>query len=216
VIDWTTRPIGIYPVPETRPSDRRNSPFRTSANAAMNLLERELAKLGARSAVLEIDVNTWDLRLDGRLRANARPQGPRVVVSAETKHGPMQWPCDTFRHYEANIYAIALTLEKLRAIDRYGVTTHGEQYTGWIAIPGATGATDPVESAWELLVMTAAGEHASALPQHARTRQSALQHFREAAKFAHPDAGGTTERFDAIVRARDTILNSLDTNGAGR
>jgi hypothetical protein len=206
---WTTRPIGTYPVPETSPRDRRSSPFRTTFSAAMGLLERELGKIGARAAVLEIDVQPWDLRQDGRLRANARPQGPRVVVSAETTHGPMQWPCDTFRHFEANVYAIALTLEKLRAIDRYGVTTHGEQYTGWIAIPAATGGTDPVDEAWALLVTTA--ECDGPLPVHERTREAAVKLFLKAVRVAHPDAGGTADQFDAIVRARDTLLERLTT-----
>lgn len=42
--------------------------------------------------------------------------------------------------WQANIRAIAKTLEHLRDLDRWGVTKRGEQYTGWKALP-ATAST---------------------------------------------------------------------------
>jgi hypothetical protein len=39
--------------------------------------------------------------------------------------------------WQANVRAIALALEALRAVDRYGVTKRGEQYQGWTALPAA-------------------------------------------------------------------------------
>lgn len=207
-VSWTTRPISVYPVPETPAYQRKGSPFRTGHSSAMQLLTRELRHLGARSAIMEIDIHPWDLRLDGGLRANARPQGPRVVVSAETRHGPMQWPCDTFRDHVSNIYAIALTLEKLRAIDRYGVTSQGQQYTGWLAIPASTGGVDPVEEAWRVLTI-ALGSKAPAFGPPPQSKEAVLRYYREAAKIHHPDAGGLPDMFAAITSARDTILASL-------
>lgn len=206
----TTRPIQDWPGTETPDHRRQRSRFKTGWSSIVRLLERELRHLGARSAILEIDCRPWDLRQDGMLRSNARPQGPRVIISAETKHGPMRIPCDTFTDHESNLYAIALSLEKLRAVDRYGVTMHGEQYRGWTAIPASTsGGLPAIEAAWDLLVRTAAGEPGSAVKAEDRTRATATRYYREAAKIAHPDAGGTDELFVAIGKARDLILGTL-------
>jgi hypothetical protein len=41
--------------------------------------------------------------------------------------GPSGW--------QHNVRAIALTLEALRAVDRYGATETGQQYTGFKALP---------------------------------------------------------------------------------
>lgn len=203
-MNHTVRPIGTYPGIETPATMRRVSPFRTSWSKIKTLLERELRQLGATEYILELDVREWDLRQDGGLRANARPQGPRIVVAAETKHGPIVVPCDTFRSHEDNLYAIALSLEKLRAVDRYGVAMRGEQYRGWTAIPASTGGLVSIDSAWALLAREAGIE-----PQ-ARDAQSARALYIRAAKHCHPDAGGSSERFTAIGKARDLILGSLE------
>ncbi len=205
-----TRPIGQWPGFETPEHKRRRSQFATSFSAIMKLLERELWYLGAKNSVIEIDCRPQDFRLDGGLRANARPQGPRVVVSCDTKHGAMRLPCDTFTKHEDNLYAIALTLEKLRAIDRYGVTVKGEQYTGFTAIPAATGITTRVDAAWTTLEREADWDlDGLALGADERTRSTLDNMFRDAAKRAHPDAGGSDERMAAVNRARETILSSL-------
>lgn len=56
-------------------------------------------------------------------------------MSFDTKKGSLRFPCDTYISWEDNLRAIVLTLERLRAIDRYGVTQHAEQYKGWNALP---------------------------------------------------------------------------------
>lgn len=207
----TTRPIQDWPGKETPVYRRQRSRFKTGWSSIIYLLERELRHLGAKSAILEIDCRPWDLRQDGMLRANARPQGPRVIISAETKHGPMRIPCDTYTDHESNLYAIALSLEKLRAVDRYGVTMHGEQYRGWTALPASTGnGLASIESAWRLLVLIATGETDYVLKPEHRTRETAERYFREAAKIAHPDAGGSDDQFVAIRKARDLIIGSME------
>lgn len=208
-----TRPIGQWPGFETPAHKRRRSQFATSFSAIMKLLERELWHLGGRNAVIEIDCRPQDFRLDGGLRANARPQGPRVIVSCDTRHGPMRLPCDTFTKHEDNLYAIALTLEKLRAIDRYGVTVKGEQYRGFTAIPATTSVTTKVNAAWDLLYSTVGkargGVEMIRQEDDYLDRNEANSLYREAAMYAHPDAGGSDELMAAVNRARETILSSL-------
>jgi hypothetical protein len=41
--------------------------------------------------------------------------------------------------WQHNVRAIALGLEALRKVDRYGITRRGEQYAGWKALPAGIG-----------------------------------------------------------------------------
>src|SRR5947208_1880483 len=76
-------------------------------------------------------VTESDIRLDGRPRARAVASHPGVVLAFDSRHGPLKYAVDTFDRWQDNLRAIALGLEHLRAVDRYGVTRRGEQYTGW-------------------------------------------------------------------------------------
>ena len=53
------------------------------------------------------------------------------MVAFESKHGPLKYATDVFDHWHANLRAIALGLEALRKVERYGITQRGEQYTGF-------------------------------------------------------------------------------------
>jgi hypothetical protein len=201
-VNYTTRPISTWP--GTRNGGPTHSRFKATYAASEDLLLRELQHLGAKDVVLEIDIQASDLRLDGTLRANAKPQGRRVCLYASTKHGPLMMPCDTYWDWRDNIRAIALSLEALRQVDRYGCAARGEQYRGWTAIPASTGLTTRVEAAWQLLKdMSKSGEI------RARDRAGLELLYRDAARMAHPDCGGTDEGMAAVNRARETILLDL-------
>jgi hypothetical protein len=126
-------------------SARKRSQFDSSWTQTLELLAREIDHLGGRDVAIEIDVREQDLRLDGTLRANARtPEHPAVVVAFETrKHGPMLYRSDRFEAsyrrgslgWQENVRAVALTLEALRSVDRYGATETGQQYAGFKALP---------------------------------------------------------------------------------
>ncbi len=129
-----------YPQAETNP--RRRGVFRVSPGRAIDDLRQELERAGALRATLELDVRDGDIRADGQLRANSRPFSPRVVVSFEhPTAGWLRYPCDTFSDHLDNIRAIALALEALRAVERYGVVRRAEQYAGWKALPASTSPT---------------------------------------------------------------------------
>jgi hypothetical protein len=141
MLRYTTRPIsdrtwlGSMGQEATR--------FSAKWGSTLEILERELEALQARDVVLEIDVSESDLRLDGTLRANARPSSSAVALAFESMHGPLIYRCDRFftswsdqgPEWQHNVRAIALTLEALRAVDRYGATELGQQYTGFKALP---------------------------------------------------------------------------------
>jgi hypothetical protein len=137
---YVVRPTGAWLEPATPASKRRSRyTFKASWSDTIDLLERELRHLRARDVVLQLDVQERDIRMDGMLRANATPQHPGVRISFESVHGPLTYATDSCAYWQHNVRSIALGLEALRAVDRYGVTKRGEQYAGWKALPAGAG-----------------------------------------------------------------------------
>lgn len=202
----TTRPIDTWPRPETR--SRGHSPFGSTYSATRSLLDRELRMLGARNVVLQIDVREQDLRLDGELRANARPQGPRVALAFDSQHGPLRYYCDRWRDWQDNLRGIALGLEAQRKLERYGITSRGEQYTGWKAL-GTGLAMGAGMTRTEAAKMLADLANDSDLPITARQVEEQPSYreaaFRAVAKVHHPDAGGDPALFARLTDARNVL-----------
>lgn len=132
---YTVRPISDRTAFAGR---HRHSPFQSSWTSTEQLLLRELGALRARNTVLEVDVLESGIRIDGRMKANARVSTPSVRVAFDSEHGPLTYATDRFWTWQDNARAIALGLEALRKVDRYGITERGEQYTGFKALGGGT------------------------------------------------------------------------------
>lgn len=208
MLQYQFRPISMWPGPKT-PS-RKRAAFRAGFNDTLKLLERELHHLQGNAVVIEAEVDEKQVRRDGMLYADARPRGPGVILSFSSRYGPLRYPCDRYSDWRDNVRAIALALEALRAVDRYGVTRRAEQYTGWKALPPATSSGDgemgPLDAAEWLIakyseVMGCAGRicHRESLCEDADLRGRL---YRELAKKMHPDIqGGSHEAFKALTRA---------------
>ena len=80
------RPLDRWPGKRSQP---RPSSFRAGWSATIDLLERELSQLRAKNIVLQVDVSADQIRLDGMLRSDARPRSPGVILSFDSKHGPL-------------------------------------------------------------------------------------------------------------------------------
>jgi len=133
--DITFRPIDVWPGEQT--GWRRRAPFGAAWLTTIHLLERELTQLEATNVVFQVALYEGQLRIDGKPKASARASHPGVVLAFDSKYGPLKYAVDTFDSFPDNVRAIALAMEALRKVDRYGVTKRGEQYTGWRAIPRA-------------------------------------------------------------------------------
>lgn len=204
----TTRPIDVWPRPETK--GRGYSPFKASYSSTRRLLERELSMLRAKNVVLQIDVRDFDLRLDGELRANARPQGPRVALAFDSVHGPLKYYCDRWNDWQANLRGIALGLEAQRKLERYGITSRGEQYTGWKAL-GAGIALGPAAMSVEDAAVFISVHHeddggdmwVDDIVDSAAFRNDL---YRAAAKRLHPDVRGDDgEMFRRLTEAKRVL-----------
>ena len=143
MIDLRFVPLTAWPGEATK--ERRNAAFRSSYLKTLDILEAELKAIRARSIVIEAFYTLEQIRNDGWPRANQNPSHPGVILGFKKPDGPvfyrdgkpyvnivpLSFPCDTYYHIEHNIHAIALSLQALRAVDRYGVTKRAEQYAGW-------------------------------------------------------------------------------------
>ncbi|HEV2778568.1 MAG TPA: hypothetical protein VGX25_04135 [Actinophytocola sp.] len=145
---WQIEPMDRWPYPESSP--RKSNPFRAKFDDTLKLLAAELDHLKVTGAVaVRVVTREADVRQDGMLRARATVLHPGVALSFRSATaGALTYPCDRFVGYvgeadwQVNLRAIALGLEALRKLDRYGIAGHGEQYTGWRAIePGDGFAT---------------------------------------------------------------------------
>jgi hypothetical protein len=107
-------------------------------------------------------------------------------VDFESKYGPLRYGCDTFTTYEANLRAIALALEALRLVDRYGVTKRGEQYKGWLALEEHTVSQEEAEQ----FLLTYG------------SRDNLRGAYRAAAMVLHPDKGGSADEWARLQNAK--------------
>lgn len=180
--------------------DHQPCRFRASWRDTEQLLRREIEFLDGRDVFLEVDVRPGDVRNDGRLRANARPVSGAVRLVFDSTYGPLSYGTDTYDNgrvedWQDNVRAIALGLQSLRAVDRYGVTRRGEQYVGFKALTdGRDAAGMSRTTARELLA-----RHAGYTVPGARA-DSVL--FRDARTHVHPDRnGGAREAWDQVESA---------------
>lgn len=208
---YEIRPLGLWDRPVTG-ERARSARFRASWSDTLDLLVREVEHLGGTLIVVQVDVEAADLRRDGMLRSRAAVGFPGVKVSFESHFGPLTYATDAYDRWtgsdppgwQANVRAIALSLQALRAVDRYGVTRSGEQYRGWTAI-GAAAAEKTMnrdEAARVLADAAGAGVH----PGMLRTAEAVKAAYRSAAKWHHPDVGGDADAFRLVTAARDLLL----------
>lgn len=138
------------------------------------------------------------LRGDGEPMANARePDDPGVAVYFRRNDKPVCLACDKYDRVWKNMRAIQKTVEALRGIERWGSSQLLDRaFEGFTALPHRTGP-----SCWELLGLEPGASEAAILAA-----------WREKAKSAHPDAGGSHEAFTALSEAKDIALATARQN----
>lgn len=208
--------INEWPGVLRRQHERKRSQFSASWTQTVNELTHEIDAVHARSAVLGLAVTPQELRQDNWIRASARPQHPGVILEFDLPNGEhVAFPCDTYYTWQDNVRAIALTLRALRTVERYGVTTRGEQYVGFQALPaGPSSDFDNADQAARWMVAQARGESHDSDGSIARRvladPDEGKKLYREAARNLHPDSGGSTSGFQRLQEAWGLIT---DTSG---
>lgn len=194
-------PLTSWPGGLTPAAARLVSPFTAPLGSTLRTLDRELYAIGARHPVLEVAIDPSQFRIDGRPRVTAKADHPGVVLSLpHTDHGPLRYATDRFVTWQENLRAVALGLEALRRVERYGITRRGEQYIGFAALPPGRGAGDagPMTRAHALAFLS---EHGG-VPLTAATSDDDIDRaYRRAARVLHPDRGGDASLFHALQDA---------------
>jgi hypothetical protein len=208
-IEYKFRPIQKWPRKETPRYHRKANAFRQTLSDTYKILEYELSQLNAESPVIiQGYFRESDIRIDGLPRSDAKPGAPGIIITFKSRrHGLMNFCCDDCSTWEHNVRAIALTLERLRKADIYGVTKSGEQYAGWKQLPGAIVTPPPMDAdeAMEIL------RKFSGIPS---TETAAPRdHFRAAAMRFHPDkSGGHTNGEWLKIQAAWEVFNKRGSN----
>lgn len=176
------RTISTWPGERTPPGARRDSQFHASLADSLEVLDRELRMLRATDVWLEVAISPEQFRIDGRPRAHAVAGHPGVVLSFTSRSltKELRYATDRFWRWQDNLRAIALGLEALRKVERYGIANRGEQYAGWAQL-------------------TAGG------PNRERGRDLIRRHgsVRAALMATHPDHGGDPQDFADVQAARE-------------
>jgi hypothetical protein len=194
----------LHQWPGDRTKERKSAQFKASWLQTLDLLEYELQRLVAHHVVIQIEdpEQHKTMRNDGSMTVAGKywPTKPGVILMFESPKGNISMPCDRYNHWRDNLRAIALSLEALRAVDRYGVTRGNEQYQGWTQIGNGNGKMDRASAL--KFVETLRGAPIN-LPVTVQT----LAEIIKALKVAHhPDKpGGSHETFVAIGQAEEVL-----------
>jgi len=171
--------------PRTAPHQRRHARFKTSFAVARSNLIREIKLLGGGSMIFSSDIPR---RQDGLPYADAKPKSgdPGIACYFTRNKKQLCFACDCYLTVDDNMHAIALTIQALRGIARWGTGDMMEAaFRGFTALPERSGS-----SWWETLGVTV---NASAdQVKHA---------YRILVKKHHPDGGGDAELFRRVQEA---------------
>ena len=106
-----------------------------------------------------------------------------ILSLTGSTQGDLRYPAHRFHGWQDNVRAIALALEALRKVDRYGITQRGEQYAGWKQLPAPDTGAPSAQRGAELV-----REHGS---------------VRAALAATHPDHGGDPAAFRDVTAYRE-------------
>ncbi|HYW51667.1 MAG TPA: hypothetical protein VE861_13725 [Gemmatimonadaceae bacterium] len=214
--------------PGTTKAPRGPATFKMKYSDSKQLLLDELRRAGARNATLALDINHGDLNRFGELYADAKPSSSRVLLTfTRTVAGAqrtLSFPCWQFLAWQHNMHAIALTLEALRSVERYGATQQDQQWKGFAALGSGDDTARAIntqalalspERAARILVEAHPTMGASAggmgieilakamLDRTASAGMMKLAH--ESRSHAHPDRSGNDGLFATVNAAFDVL-----------
>lgn len=171
---WFSTVHGTYPN-GGRMTRRRNI---TVADARSRLAD-ELGRLGAHGCILSTNM---PLRQDGQPRSDrSEPADPGAAVYFTLKRRPIALACDRWRTVAGNIAALAAHIGALRGMDRWGVGSVEQAFTGYAALPAPADPDD-----WRTIL------------GRPRTLAEADEAYRREARIRHPDNGGSNAAMAAL------------------
>lgn len=202
-------PTDCYPLTWPLGVARTKSPVRSSFNprtysAAVREVRDELAKLNARNVVVSTNLAGDSVR-NGDHGAAVYWTGPAGAKSAWEPH---VITCDRYLRLESNLHAIALSLDALRGLDRWGAVRREQAFAGFRALPAGDAGPTATRPWRDVLGVPTDGWVATAPPiaiiAYARDRH------RDLIRQHHPDRGGDAARAAEINAALDQAVAELE------
>lgn len=182
----------VWPDGLPRTERKASSQFRTSLSAAINNVKKSLAAFGTDTGKnvsnVSVTSNVGGIAFDA-------PKDTGVAIWFEWEGAQRCIAVDRYPKVEDNLQAIHHILEARRTEMRHGgLHIVRQTFKGFVALPAPEGAKP-----WrEVLGLTG--------PVTADQVKAA---YREKAKSAHPDSGGSKEAMALLTRARDEALASI-------
>lgn len=182
--------IEAYPLywPEGWPRTRQPCASRYGKHStyeSTEKLEREIKLFNASSLIVSTNIRVKDNGLP--YAGQKQPTDRGVAVYFTFKNKQRTFACDKWLTVEENLWAIVLTIEALRMINRAGASELLERaFTGFEALP----APSDMDVWWRVLEVS----------QTASKEEIQAAYYRKV-KEVHPDKGGDSSQFIKIQRA---------------
>lgn len=187
----TSYPLA-WPLGWPRSATHRRSPFKAAGLAAVaKEVYHELSLLGVGDWDVVISSNI-ELRRDGLPYSNQRkPDDPGVAVyfrmaDAGRHTQPRVLACDRWETPEENLRAIAKHISAMRGMERWGVGTLEQAFSGYAALPAA-----PDVPHWSITL--------DVPPTASEAELRAA--YAERVKRAHVDHGGNVNELQLVTQA---------------
>lgn len=183
--------ITAYPLswpagwPRTPRGQVRNSRYSQKTMARVREeIQEQVRLLGGKELILSTNIA---LRRDGLpYSGQKQPTDCGVAVYFSRKGRPFCFASDKWLTVEENLWAICLTIEALRRIERCGVSDMLDRaFTGFLALPAPQ-----TEAWWDVLGVPRMSDW-----------EDIQDAYRELAKVHHPDKGGDKDSFVKIANA---------------
>lgn len=169
--------------PKTLPQQRESAKFKATLSSALNGLKREVELLGGKRLVLSSNYTL----------GNEHPRESGVVAYFNYNDAAVAIPCDRWLKIEDNVRAIALTIEAMRGMERWGAKHMiAAMFTGFKQLEAKTGGI----SWWEVLGVA---------PDAGAEQIKAA--YRDRARVCHPDVGGSSEAMATLNAAYEMALS---------
>jgi hypothetical protein len=172
-----------WPAGWPRARQRKSAPFKVTPSQATREMMEEIARLGARDVIVSTD---QPLNRDGSPTLRRTWSDPGVAAYFKRKGRPVVLACDQYDQLHDNMRAIGKTVEAMPGIERWGASDMLDRaFTGFEALAAP-------EQWWQVLGV-ASGATAAEIDRA----------YRERAKAAHHDAGGSDAAMARLDAARD-------------
>jgi hypothetical protein len=169
-----------------RTKAREAARFKTTLVAALKDLQSEVRLLGGQRLVLSSNVTL----------GAERPADPGVVAYFQYEQQQVAVPCDRWGTVQDNVRAIALTINAMRGMERWGAKHMiRAMFQGFIALPA------PMARDWRQVL---------GLPTTGEVGANDIEiMFRRKAARLHPDAGGSHAAMAELNAARAQALKEI-------